>query len=565
MAANGIIFKMENMLNELEALSYMDIAVVEAATDNIVFTYNNARTEAAGDEQPEAAQQNAPINENNAENIETTLPAAAVGLPKITEAIVNNDKEAADLLYPKLRERLKANDKTLFFKIHHTWTSDERVIDRYVLDYIMTCDIRITSANGDTRPYSQSLGTARRLLVLLKLQMLVRNQDPLLPYRFVETTRGLLCFLDGVLDFNRKRFMRWERLETEIFSTQLIPREFEYYFRNPDVKLMNEIHDTMLEPLFGSESYAGDNTRRQNIAAMQTFARGAAGYGSLDKNWFLYISARNTGKSCFIQLNKTALGPYCATFDSRNLLVGGNNTSGDSARKNGWLLTLNGVRLAFASEMETESAGGKPLKLNGDVIKTITGNDEITARAPYGQSQKLVINALIACFANDIPADIVSPDALQTCIHMSGFIVFKTQQEIDQEVAAGTAPHLFAHWRPKNPAVERNCHSIEWGNAYIMMLYQMMPAYQVPPTGLTLEINPAANGANHDVVYAIMERFTITRNEQDFVFSAQIAQALPGISAKKYGAALKALGATNKAKKTDGRVLQAWVGITLRV
>ena len=67
------------------------------------------------------------------------------------------------------------------------------------------------------------------------------------------TTKARLCFLDGVLDFKAKRFYRWNDINFEYYSCVMINRNFNEYFNNPDMKLINLIKEKIFKTLFGND------------------------------------------------------------------------------------------------------------------------------------------------------------------------------------------------------------------------------------------------------------------------------------------------------------------------
>ena len=100
--------------------------------------------------------------------------------------------------------------------------------------------------------------------------------------KFHYTTKGRLCFLDGVLDFKQKKFYKWDDIDFEYYSTVQIKLNFENYFHNPNTAIIDDLKNKIFEPLFN----------KKTDLALQFFSRAFAGHCE-DKNYATYLGNRD--------------------------------------------------------------------------------------------------------------------------------------------------------------------------------------------------------------------------------------------------------------------------------
>lgn len=100
--------------------------------------------------------------------------------------------------------------------------------------------------NQQARPYSTNVNGARALREALYSILMVDGEDNTLLQKFITTTRGKLCFLDGVLDLTfvdaetkaKGKCYLWADVKFEYYSPVQIERKFADYFQNPDLITM---------------------------------------------------------------------------------------------------------------------------------------------------------------------------------------------------------------------------------------------------------------------------------------------------------------------------------------
>jgi hypothetical protein len=84
-------------------------------------------------------------------------------------------------------------------------------------------------------PLCQNVTKAEHVRKALYAKIRVANEDLQLYAKFHTTTKGKVCFEDGVLDFKTKKFTFWEDMPNDtIYSTKKISRKFAKVEKNED-------------------------------------------------------------------------------------------------------------------------------------------------------------------------------------------------------------------------------------------------------------------------------------------------------------------------------------------
>jgi putative DNA primase/helicase len=99
------------------------------------------------------------------------------------------------------------------------------------------------------------------------------------------------------------------------------------------------------------------------------------------------------GKSTFMEVMAFLLGDYAAAIPTELLMQGQRSSQGASPD----LMMLKGARLAFCNET------GEGRRLDGPMVKQLTGGDTITARPPYGQFISFQPSHLLVMTGNHKP------------------------------------------------------------------------------------------------------------------------------------------------------------------
>ena len=119
------------------------------------------------------------------------------------------------------------------------------------------------------------------------------------------------------------------------------------------------------------------------------------------KSIFLFWGSGDNGKSVLCELMKIVLKKLCVAIDKKVFI-----RTDDKGSHTEFLIPLVSARLAIYSESEKQE------KLNEALIKKLTGNDEISARALYGKQFSFKPNSKYIMMTNHKPEFDINDEAL---------------------------------------------------------------------------------------------------------------------------------------------------------
>jgi len=251
--------------------------------------------------------------------------------------VANSDNEACKIILKKINGSIKSYKNRVFYKLNNIWISDKTIIDNILIKLIMDCNI-YKQGNNALFTYSANITSARHILDALYSTITSTIDDTyIFDYKLLHTTtKGKLCFKDGVLDFINKRFYLWNEIDFEYYSPIMINRNYADYFNNPDRNTIKTVKESIFDNMYGEKTNK----------ALHFLSRGIAGHFE-DKNWVEYIGNRNCGKGVQYDILYNAFKDYVSTFKLGNMLYN-RNTAGsenvDCSKKLYWLMDLEFVR-----------------------------------------------------------------------------------------------------------------------------------------------------------------------------------------------------------------------------
>ena len=489
--------------------------------------------------------------------------------------VIDDDNEGAEMIYNLIKDRFKFCAGNIFFKQTNVWVNSKQKVDNHLLHFILAKTNLMKMSAGkepESKPYSTNVKGAKALREALYAKLIVEGEDSTLLQKFITTTRGRLCFLDGVLDLTFKdsetqakgKFYKWEDIDFPYYTPVQIERPFAEYFANPNQEIMEHIKQQIFSNLFGVVDCD---------KALAFFARGVAGHFE-DKAWSLYIGNRNCGKGVVDTLCKSSLGQYHANVEAQNLLCNSSRTlkQEQPEKQMAFAMDFQFARLTFSQELPPPPKN-KSIKLNADIIKKLnSGGDPLKGKRNYDIFITEFVNqSRLVVMANDCPT-LTNDDALQTCCEFNSTLSFKTQEEIDGMIAKGEDKIILQQFKVGDPLIKDKCKTDEWTNAFIMLMVQAYQPFAVPCID-RIELNPAEGEDDDDNQEAnktnlrkfIITAFEITNSENDFLKNDAIqdvfeAEDYGDISAKKISIELKAIGL--KSSKKSGQ--RGWLGIKTR-
>ena len=184
--------------------------------------------------------------------------------------------------------------------------------------------------------------------------------------RSIDTNKHLLCFNNGVVDFNAKVFRHGypEDYITKSTKINYVPNDF----TNPEtIEIHSQINEFMskLFPIPDLLAYMWDHLSSCLIGANK------------NQTFNIYHGSGSNGKSIIADLMSVTLGEYKGTVPitlvtEKRGLIGGTSDE---------VLKLKGIRYAVMQEPS------KNVKLNEGPMKELTGGDPIQARGLYAESE----------------------------------------------------------------------------------------------------------------------------------------------------------------------------------
>lgn len=452
--------------------------------------------------------------------------------------IAGDDNEATDILFDAIKKELISYKSRLFFKKENIWIDIIETIDANILRFIMNSKIYYGYDEEKEKPitYAQNVGTAKRLREALYAKIRIDNEDCDLYYKFHSTTKGKICFKDGVLDFPSQSFTLWENIEPNtIYSTMMINRNFGEYFNNPNTEIIQDIKTKIYENLYGDKT----NT------ALHFLSRAIAGHNE-DKVWGTYLGNRNCGKSLEYDLEKAGFGDYVGSFELSNMLYSRKTAGMENldSRRLYWTMDFEWLRLAVSQEIPDDKSG---LIINGKILKKLSGGgDEMTARRNYDRFDiKFHTQATLFMKGNNqVITD--TPDCNETKVQFSSLTQFKSQQEIDE---MKTQPDIFTEeemkrYKVKDDTIKDKCKTLDYANAVVYLIFQNYKSY---PVHIENDIEIQGN----NLLMNIYEKFIITNNKEDVLTIEYVNSSLCDFDKGKIKLELQNLGVLKK-KATGG-------------
>lgn len=443
-----------------------------------------------------------------------------------------DDISAARIILSDLSGNIVYSNNRIFIKKNNIWVSDNSDVQNFLHYFILDSDIRKMNSKGEFIPYAQNSNAAS--LILKALNGMIRETstaDELFYGKLHSTTKGRLCFKNGVYDFKTAQFYSWDKIPFEYYSTQMIPLE---YTNAIDRTVMNTIQQSIFEPLFGDKMQE----------ALQFLSRAIAGHCE-DKNWASYLGNRDCGKGVIYDLLKLSLGSYVQTFELNHIMYQRDRPdTSEATRKLYWLMDFEFTRLAISQETPDRKS---QLKVNSKLLKKLAGGgDTHVARRNYDrQDTHFLIDTTFMIMGNEA-IQVDSEDAFEHCLQWSSSFQFKTEEEIEnRKQLYSNTPQLWNKYRAKDPNLKDKCRSMEWQLATIQLLIENYTS-----NALSVHIQEDSFDTNEIPLEAMIANlYEFTGSDSDFIPVDQVVASLDQ-SKKKVLTEMKGLGIEKRKSKT---------------
>ena len=118
-----------------------------------------------------------------------------------------DDNESSNIIYELIKDDFIFCNNQYYIKTDNVWTNDIKNVDNALLDFVLNSGIKTTNAKGDIKCYAQYTTNAKHIVDCVK-SIVSKNPQNQLYDRFHTSTRGKICFNDGVLFYQGTEICR---------------------------------------------------------------------------------------------------------------------------------------------------------------------------------------------------------------------------------------------------------------------------------------------------------------------------------------------------------------------
>ena len=397
-----------------------------------------------------------------------------------------DDNEASNIIYELMKDDFIYCNNQYYIKTDNVWTNDSKNVDNALLDFVLNSGIKTTNAKGDIKCNAQYTTNAKHIVECVK-SIASKNPQNELYDRFHTSTRGKICFNDGVLLIKEQKFVEWDSSEaSEVFSTLIIRRDFKEYFEafgtGSDLDLTKEM-SVIEKTLFT------DILDNQSDKMLHFLSRAMGGFIE-DKDWGLWIGSRNCGKGCINTVLLTGFGDYITSIPSSCIMC--SRVTSTDTKERSWMIDLQYPRLAIIQEIDKKEGQ----KANGTIIKSInSGGDTQTARKKFQDEINFTVGSKILIMGNDM-VQCDPADTFETCIQFNSGKQFKSQGFIDatraeleskanEEISEEKKYSILSKMNTylvADDTIKDKCKTLRWGNAMVLLLMKKFIDKKLEPT-----------------------------------------------------------------------------------
>lgn len=485
--------------------------------------------------------------------------------------IAQNDKEASEIIYKKIKDSIKFSKKILYYKNNYRWIDDEKVIESLLRNYVMNSGIKKLDNDNKICDYVENRRCATDITKTV-IDKAITNGDDDWTNKMFSSSLGKILFSNGYYDFKKSKFYYHddEEFDNSIIFIEHIPYPYlpfkETYRNISDVNDINykyrhydlSVRDKIFEDPFGRSV--------SNYYILQ-LARGLA--GDAMKRILFGIGDGNTGKSGITVAIKSVCGGYFGSFNGNNITVK-KYANPDDAQALRWLMLLAHKRLIISNEI-----GQDPV--NGEILKKMAsgGKDDIVARGHQKNETEYKISFLPIIFANDInkiaPMDDAVVQRVRAIPYTKKYVENVTDKDNELQIDPDYDDMVSTpHFRSAFMYLLTEAYKAEMEEK-AKCITEKKPYTEYEPDEIKHAIK-STFGEIVDCVEQFKEEFEITNDPEDYLPNELIQEWLLkkkiGISLTKLTRDLnkytKKKGLTiveNKPKYEEGKTIRGWFGI----
>jgi hypothetical protein len=400
-----------------------------------------------------------------------------IGLSKRVET----DMDAAEIILSTIKDNFKccyiSKSYQLYYKHSNIWTDDIEFIKNKLALLIMNFGLykvkRTKTKYGEeveNKDFGRDLVEINHIVDCV-IKIARDNIDNNFYNKLHTTTKGKLCFQDGVLDASKKKFYLWESEELKtnpVYSVVCINRNFNDFFEENNETYKDEVK-TLITSIMNE----------QTDRCLEFLSRAIFGYIE-DKDYSIFMGNRNCGKGVLNELLENSLtSQYIGTVEADKFLCE-RETSKDDGRHLNWLIDFQFKRLMTSNEIKFDK-NNPNIKLNGVLLKKVfSGGDKIKSREIYKGFIEFNIQSKMMLMCNDLPK-ITSTDCLETCVEFNTINQYKSEEDIEiikneiAEKVKNTGNEIYNlelnKYKIADPTIKDKIkNNINWLNAFILLM-----------------------------------------------------------------------------------------------
>ena len=421
------------------------------------------------------------------------------------EKIVFNDSHAGKSAYKRFMNNFKFCHGQLFVKTDYTWSMNTSVIDAKMRIKLTELGLKSIDRKGNLSNYCGNYSKCEAVRKCT-MDLIYAHPDPKFYDLLHTTTKGKLCFLNGIYDFHNKRFDLWTSdwiKENPVYSCVQINRDYNEIVEN---ELKQVVRKTIIEDVFGDQS----------DKYLHFLARALSGEIQ-DKIWGLFLGNRDCGKGVNVGMARNAFEDYIGEFESDRLLS--EHFAEIDSKKNGWLIPYQFKRVLFSNELQKDDKGNR-VKLNSKIIKSInSGGDEIDARELYSDNVQVKLQCSMMIMANDAPPA-TKNDIFEKCLELKTTRQFKSNEYINKKIDSAESEiekdTYINKYRLADPDIKDKMKGSLWCDAFIQIVID-----NYKETALSV-CNINEDDDEEDISKIIFKSLDITGNYNDFISSNEV-------------------------------------------
>lgn len=291
----------------------------------------------------------------------------------------------------------ESNKNLIFYSKSQLWYKDDIFVWRNKPETVENLVFQWLCNNYPNMPISKKSPMAKAIIKVASEYC----RDEYFHQKFLTSTKGKLCYKNGVLDIASRKFYEWDTDEAKnIFTKTSISYDYEL--------CSQEVKKELIDKIFNSIFNGNKELIKEHLTCIIRALSGCT-----DKYFSVWIGARNSGKGVLTLLYSSCFDGFVGPFDANNLIKVRKTTS-DNARNNSWKIPFSIFRLVIGNEM-TISHGAY---IDGIDIKQIaSGGDNVIARKLHCDEVEYKMEGHMLIMVNDI-SDIKPTDTYENMLYI---------------------------------------------------------------------------------------------------------------------------------------------------